>query len=227
MKENPKSEIRNPKFKNLYFGFVSKFEIRYSIFPRKRAFTLVELLITIAIIGLLTGILVTNVSRSLSVNRLADDVTLLESKIEYVRLLAGSTQLSSGSSNFQADPDSTYYALLIAPGSGQTSYRIVKLSTDLNGGSCGINAAATSSSCLVEQDQLSGGDSLANQSASSAVVAFKAPIKQLTSFSKVGKSWQVDTITNFTHPLFQLTFNGRTATVNVDNFTGKITSTYN
>lgn len=193
----------------------------------RRAFTLVELLITIAIIGLLTGILVTNVSRSLSVNRLSDDVTLLESKIEYIRLLAGSTQQGTVSSNFTADPNSTYYALLIGPGSGQISYRIVKLSSDLNAGACSVSTATNSSSCLIEQDQLAGGDTLTNASANPAIVAFKAPITQLTSFSKPGKLWQVDSTTNFTNPLFQLTFNGRTATVSVDNFTGKITATYN
>ncbi len=193
----------------------------------RRAFTLIELLVTIAIIGLLTGLLVTNVSRSLSVNRLADDVTLLDSKLEYIRLLAGSNQQSSTAPGLQTDANSAYYALVIPAGSNQTSYKIVKLSADINAGACSITMAASSATCLLEQNQLSSGVTLTNLTAGAAIIAFRAPIKQLTSFSLVGSSWQPAATTQFTNPLFRLTFGSRTATVSVDNFTGKITATYN
>lgn len=69
------------------------FEIEnWKLKTAKRAFTLIELLIVIAIISILIGVLVPMVSRSLSRNRLASDVEVLRAKIEEARLTAGSTK---------------------------------------------------------------------------------------------------------------------------------------
>jgi len=105
---------------------------------QKKAFTLVELLIVIAIMALLIGALIPSIDRSLSSNRLASDVEVFKSKLEEARLLAGSTQTNDeivGEEKTGKDRVG-YYGILI-PGSdvisdpgtyGPQFYAIVRLS---------------------------------------------------------------------------------------------------
>lgn len=188
---------------------------------KRPGFTLIELIVTMAIIGLLTGLLVTNVSHSLSNNRLADDVALLNSKVEHTRLLAGSTQQSATTPGLQTDPDSAYYALYF-PAASNTSYDVVKVSSDLNSGQCAINVL-TNANCLVQQVTLGNGVTLLPHP--DQYLAFKAPVQQLTGFSSTTGTWQ-PTTPSFTAPFLKLTFNARSATVTVDPITGKISATY-
>lgn len=188
----------------------------------RRGFTLTELLVTMAIIGLLTGLLVTNVSRSLSNNRLADDVTLLGSNIEQVRLMSGSTQQSTSTPGLQSDPDSAYYGLFF-PASSTTTYQIVKISRDLNNGSCAVSQLATNSNCTITQVKLSPGVTMAAHQ--DAYIVFKAPIEELLTVAQVSGTWQEQNPV-FANPFLQLTYNNKAATVTVDNYTAKVAATY-
>src|SRR3990167_7907097 len=106
----------------------------------KRSFTLIELLIVIAIISILIGVLVPSMSRSLSGNWLSSDVEVLRAKIEETRLLAGSTQNADEQAGTPELPGTArvgYYGIYL-PSNDQLDdpakqyYAIVKVSSPLD-----------------------------------------------------------------------------------------------
>lgn len=207
------------------------------------AFTVVEMLIAIAIIAMLSALLVPVIGRSLGKNRLANDAEMFRSKLEEVRLLAGSTQggdeSTFGASEVNVIDEVGHYAMLIPAGS--TDYfAIVRLSEPVSPGNidappsnyCPATLAIThadpSSSvsgdrfCLVERIDLSSGVDLV--SSDNRLVAFKVPSKQINEISKDRDVWKVSA------PLFNWEFNltssGKTARVVLGPFTANVVVTY-
>lgn len=167
----------------------------------KKSFTLVELLIVIAIISLLIGALIPTLDRSLSSNRLSGDVEVMRSKIEETRLLSGSTTSNDEISGDEiAGTDKVgYYALyfppndwLNAPANPSPSlpyYAIVRISDPIRGvsadGYCPIDIAAQHAglgkgNCLVERVNLSNGvDFVRSFSAEHRFIGFRVPQQEI------------------------------------------------
>src|SRR3990167_5446871 len=171
----------------------------------KRSFTLIELLIVIAIISILIGVLVPSMSRSLSGNRLASDVEVLRAKIEEARLMAGSTQTND--EQIGKDLPNTdrvcYYGILFPtqdmidnannPQRGTSFYAIIRLSRPIQswpttgdgigycsptGDTNGIldQAIKGIGACLVERVNLTGGVAFDSSALpGQRIVGFKVP----------------------------------------------------
>lgn len=187
---------------------------------KKRGFTVIDLLISISIIGLMLGLLVTNMDHSLSRNRIANDAELFAAKVEEVRLMAGSTQsIDEQAVNPDSDNDVGYYALYV-PESGDYFY-ILKLPTNIP-----RNFAQGSNldKYVVQKNSLTKGVSIVARN-SSQLVAYKVPTQQLYAINWDSAKWNVaDPV--FTSPFFSLGYQNKTADVKVMSNTAKVEITY-
>jgi len=209
----------------------------------QRAFTLIEALVTIAIIGMMLGLLVPLIDRSLSKNRLSNDVEILKSKLEEVRLLSGSTQQADEIVPDQGDFDSAgYYAVLLHANAYQNqSVDIVRLSYPVDSTDPNVpclpetaqqQAFSQSGPCFVERIILSRGVTIncricgpTQEYASNHLLAFRIPTRQLHHIHVIDSRWTED-VPVYENPVFELTFQDKRATVSIDPYTGKVTATY-
>jgi prepilin-type N-terminal cleavage/methylation domain-containing protein len=217
----------------------------------KPGFTLTELLVAIAIMGLMFGLLVPLVDRSLGGNRIANDAEVFRSKLEEIRLLAGSTRNEDESSESRHSGALTYdevgyYAIWLHKddyngGNNLNHYDVVRLSYPVNGTSAEIpckpndvqqQAWDKSGPCFVERIEMSKGVdltcSVCERGNRNYFLAFSAPAGQFHEVSSPGtgqpfleRNWRD------TGPVFELTFNGKKATITIDPYTAKTAVTYN
>lgn len=190
-------------------------------------FTLVELVISIAIMGLLTALLVPNIDRSLSKNNLAIDVDLFKAKLEETRLMAGSTQ--------QLDQGTGFYGLYLPPGDNNY-FTVVRLSSGSSlafGAPCTVETAVIESQpgfsgeniCLIERISLGRGVTLSNTGGDRLII-YKAPTQILGEAKRAGSSWEAGTPDFNWGGTLQLKTNTKTATVVLESYTGKVSVTY-
>jgi len=209
-----------------------------------RAYTLIELLIVIAIISILIGVLIPTITRSLTKNKLASDVDVMRAKIEDTRLLAGSTQTNDTLQGADS-PGFTrvgYYGLFIPTqsdiGSGKPFYAIVRLSkplTDSDLGFCSAQTAvaqakAGSGSCLIERIDLTTDVSYDPGSIiQERIIAFSVPSQQIMELQQQPVGWVENAAgPRFDQsPYFVLKYRDKTASISVEAFTGKLLVTYN
>jgi type II secretory pathway pseudopilin PulG len=208
---------------------------------KSAAFTLIEALVTIAIIGLLIGLMVPLVDRSLGKNRLANDAELFRSKLEETRLMAGSTQ--SGDVTSSPDPrlvkEVGYYALLIPGASRPDNFiAVVRLSEPINLGEienyCSADTAVSqavsgSGHCLVDRLSLSSGVAVVDTAHPDRMIAFQVPSRQVFELKRDAVSgWEFTPQPTFdwTASEFRLTFSGKVATVRLEPYTAKVNVTY-
>ncbi len=165
----------------------------------QRSFTLIELLIVIAIISILIGVLVPNISRSLSSNRLSSDVDVLRAKIEETRLLAGSTQVTDRQTGATIiDVNLVGYYGIYFPAenvttsndnyNGKPFYALVRLSKPFTSDADGYcnpktietDALGNSGRCLIERIDLSSNVEFDFQTTQqNRMIAFVVPAQQL------------------------------------------------
>ncbi len=206
----------------------------------KPGFTLTELLVTIAIMGVMFGLLVPVVERSLGGNRLAADAEIFRAKLEEIRLRAGSTQSGDESSTSfhrgtQPYDEVGYYAILLS-GNDQF-YSIVRLAYPVSGTHPGVckpgtaiqHARAQGGVCFVERVNLSAGVTLSCPlcvNGSNHFLAFSVPAGQLSHVKLVNNVWQ-ETVWTESSPIIRLSYNGKNAAVTVDPFTARVGIVYN
>lgn len=224
-------------------------------FRSKASFTLIELLIVIAIISILIGVLVPNISRSLSGNRLASDVGVLRAKIEETRLLAGSTQTNDEmiGNELPATDRTGYYAVLIPSaqllgGANPNYYALVRLSRPLNQnkteqGYCGdvrevINQTVKGvGHCLVERVNLTKEVSFYvtdGRNDRHRFIAFRAPSQQVVEIY-CHDEYCDNALENIEPKFdkgvvngnyFELSYRDKTAAITIEPYTGKLTVLY-
>ena len=199
-----------------------------------KSFTIIELLVTVAIIGLLVALLIPNIDRSLSKNQIVNDVDLFKAKLEETRLLAGSTQQIDESSN-NIDPNNPgadevgYYAIVIPP-DDSTYFNIVKMSHPVTNGLCTAEIVIDNdlnSGCIVERVNLSKNITLSNRSNLYQFIVFRVPTQQISTL-ELGANWEVVPLV-FDNPVFELRYLDPaelTATINIDSYTGRVTASY-
>lgn len=201
-----------------------------------KSFTIIELLVTIAIIGLLVALLIPNIDRSLSKNQIVNDVDLFKAKLEETRLLAGSTQQIDESSN-NIDPNDPsadevgYYAIVI-PRDDSTYFNIVKMSHPVTNGLCTADKVINNINnnipdCIVERVNLSKNITLSNRSNRYQFIVFRVPTQQISTL-ELGANWEVVPLV-FDNPVFELRYLDPaelTATINIDSYTGRVTASY-
>lgn len=210
----------------------------------KKGYTLIEALITMAIIGLLLGLLVPLVDRNLGKNRLANDAELLRSKVEEVRLLAGSTQLQdeSGESVHPTFDEAGYYALFVHSDAYDSDhYDIVRLSYPVDATApevpCKPNdvqsqALNQSGPCFVGRIDMSRGVEFSCKMCgatpefrSNHFLAFRVPTRQFHHVYVSDEQW-TEGEPVFTNPAFELTFSGKTARVSIEPYTAMVKVEY-
>lgn len=215
----------------------------------QKAFTLIEVLISIAIIGLLIALIIPNIDRNLSKNSVAYDAELFKAKLEEVRLMSGSTQQideTPGNAGTGLADDTRYYAIVLhrLNPADQQFFSIVRISSPYgnpNPGQCNFTrfpnviaqAVAQEGPCFVQRVTLSRGVKITVKAQETQagpdtfLVAYKAPTQQMTMFTRpnVAGSWtEVEPI--FSDPAFELTYKGKKANVKIDDFTGRVSVQY-
>lgn len=153
--------------------------------PRS-GFTIIELLISIAIMGLLTALFVTNFDRATAGNRVSGDIEVFQAKLNQTRLLAGATENNQN--------QVSYYALYLPKSYGTYNfYRIVRItSLSPDATACPLNKVITyplpaNDPCAVEQVGFSPGVQMRfppgrfpGPSSDPAVIfAFKVPTQEI------------------------------------------------
>lgn len=198
----------------------------------RRGFTLIEVLVVIAIVGVLTILLIPNINRSLSKNNLAGDAQLLSSKIETARLLAGSTQKAEGNDAFG------YYGIYLPPQTGNT-FQVIRVSADPNNAGamtlpCNANDIITNkfpAKCIVETITLSQGVTMTFAGSSYRFVLFRTPSQQAyfaDDSANPGSLVIGDAPGAVFQPGIKLQYGSKTVTMNINNTTGQVSSvTYN
>lgn len=198
----------------------------------KQAFTIIELLVSVAIIGLLIALLIPNIDRSLNKNQVVNDVDLFKAKMEEVRLLAGSTQqVDEQENSSDANDPVGYYALYIPDESSADYFSIVKIDYPLESNSpvvCSPDAIILGEpSCVIEKINLSRNVTL-SWSGVTQFIAFRVPTQKLHKIVMSGTNW-VEESPIFDGSVFELNYltgGGLKATVELDNYTGRVKVTY-
>lgn len=197
---------------------------------KKRGFTILEVLITAAIMGMMIALLVPNIDRSLDKNNLSNDVDLFKAKLEEVRLLAGSTQQDDEALNTgDATNDEIGYYGIAVP-TGQVNYfDIVRISYPLDTGQpCDVATIInpqTSADCTVERVTLSNSVNLADNDIYQ-LVAFRIPTQRMVRIIDGAQGWTESSPQFYGEYLFSLTYPGLKAKVMLDDYSGRVTVKY-
>lgn len=191
---------------------------------QRQAFTLVELLISISIIGILLALVIPNIDRSLSGNDLANDAEIFKSKVEETRLLASSTQqVDSGANDAGA-----YYGVYLPSDPNKRFYTIVRVTAS---GTCPASAVVMASNdptqsqvCIVQRIALSR--KVTFETVTEQLILFRVPTQQtFKAVSSSSPAWKADT-PNFSAGAV-LKYDTKRATLNIEAYTAKVTITYN
>ena len=99
---------------------------------KKRGFSITELLVSIAIIGILTALIVPGVDRAMNKNHLPNDIKVMQAKFEETRTMSASRGADQGGINYDEISSKTkkvgYYGVYFPSDTSLNEYYIVKLS---------------------------------------------------------------------------------------------------
>lgn len=198
----------------------------------RRAFTLIEVIVSMAVMSVLLSIFMSGIDRSTGSERLANEVEVFDSKLQAVRLLAGSTQTSDDPPSLNnLDSDKVgYYALVLNSGREEASYSVIKVSWPLTPDSptaerpCPIALASQlDPTCLVEKVKLQR--QLTYEASEQSIFAYRVPSGNLVKLKRVGSGWQEEKPV-FSEPLLSFHYRANQAVVSVEAYTGKLKVKY-
>ena len=186
----------------------------------KRGYTLIEVLVTIAIVALLTILFIPDISRSLKNNNLAGDVELVSSSVQSARLLSGSTQQVDAGSN---NSSTGYYGVYFT--TNQSKIYIERIS---DGADCPLNS--NNNNCTVQEIDLSSGTTISSvvyntSDISKLLIYFQAPTQQLLFAYGSASLSPVSAVSGSDMIRIKLLNNGKTAILSISPITGEVTST--